>query len=60
MAGNSAWVIHVTLAPFLCKMNRQIGFGTRMRVSRKPFAAMVRQNRRVVGKTLEFGLQQES
>jgi hypothetical protein len=35
-------------------MNRQIGFGTRMRIWRKPFGAMVRQNRRVDGKTLEL------
>jgi hypothetical protein len=44
----------VTFGIFTGKMNRQIGFGTRLRISRKPFAALVRQNRRVLGKTLEL------
>jgi len=49
----------MTFGIFMGKMNRQIGFGTRLRISRKPFAARVRQNRRVVGKTLEL-VQQET
>jgi hypothetical protein len=34
-------------------MNRKSGFGTRLRISRKPFAELVCQNRGV-GKTLEL------